>query len=51
MGGLLEVITGAAEGLHPARMRLVGRPEAGLFDRLAEVQLRWRGARTGRGNI
>ena len=35
----LEVITGAAEGLHPARMRLVGRPEGALFDRLAEVQL------------
>ena len=35
----LEVITGAAEGLHPARMKLVGRPEAALFDRLAEVQL------------
>ncbi|MDX5349285.1 MAG: DNA helicase RecQ [Paracoccaceae bacterium] len=35
----LEVITGAAESLHPARMRLVGRPEGALFDRLAEVQL------------
>jgi ATP-dependent DNA helicase RecQ len=35
----LEVITGAAETLHPARMKLVGRPEGGLFDRLAEVQL------------
>lgn len=35
----LEVITGAAEGLHPARMRLVGRPEGALFDRLAEAQL------------
>jgi ATP-dependent DNA helicase RecQ len=35
----LEVITGAAEGLHPARMRLVGRPEGVVFDRLAEVQL------------
>lgn len=35
----LEVITGAAEGLHPARMKLVGRPEGALFDRLAEVQL------------
>jgi ATP-dependent DNA helicase RecQ len=35
----LEVITGTAEGLHPARMKLVGRPEATLFDRLAEVQL------------
>jgi len=35
----LEVITGAAEGMHPARMKLVGRPEGALFDRLAEVQL------------
>ena len=35
----LEVITGAAESLHPARMKLVGRPEGALFDRLAEVQL------------
>jgi ATP-dependent DNA helicase RecQ len=35
----LEVINGAAEGLHPARMKLVGRPEGALFDRLAEVQL------------
>ncbi|MFN3576629.1 MAG: DNA helicase RecQ [Tabrizicola sp.] len=35
----LEVITGAVEGLHPARMRLAGRPEAALHDRLAKVQL------------
>ncbi|NHB77886.1 DNA helicase RecQ [Rhodobacter calidifons] len=35
----LEVITGAAEGLHPARLKLAGRPEGALFDRLAEVQL------------
>ncbi|WP_128514397.1 DNA helicase RecQ [Tabrizicola thermarum] len=35
----LEVITGAAEGLHPARMKLAGRPEGALFDRLAEAQL------------
>jgi ATP-dependent DNA helicase RecQ len=35
----LEVITGAAESLHPARMALVGRPEGAMFDRLAEVQL------------
>ncbi len=35
----LEVITGAAEALHPARMRLVGKPEGAVFDRLAEVQL------------
>jgi ATP-dependent DNA helicase RecQ len=35
----LEVITGATESLHPARMRLVGRPEGALFDRLTEAQL------------
>jgi len=35
----LEVLTGAAEPLHPARMRLVGRPEGALFDRLEAAQL------------
>ncbi|WP_135447509.1 DNA helicase RecQ [Tabrizicola caldifontis] len=35
----LEVIAGEAEQLHPARMRLAGRPEGALFDRLAEAQL------------
>lgn len=35
----LEVITGAVEGLHPARMKLAGRPEGAVFDRLAEIQL------------
>jgi ATP-dependent DNA helicase RecQ len=35
----LEVINGGSEGLHPARMKLAGRPEGALFDRLAEVQL------------
>ncbi|MCX7287142.1 MAG: DNA helicase RecQ [Rhodobacterales bacterium] len=35
----LEVITGEGETLHPARMRLVGKPEGAVFDRLAEVQL------------
>jgi ATP-dependent DNA helicase RecQ len=35
----LAVITGAAEVLHPARMKLAGRPEGELFDRLAEAQL------------
>ncbi len=35
----LEVITGAAETLHPARMRLAGKPEGAVFDRLAEVQV------------
>ncbi|MCU0828086.1 MAG: DNA helicase RecQ [Tabrizicola sp.] len=35
----LEIITGTGESLHPARMKLAGRPEGALFDRLAEVQL------------
>jgi ATP-dependent DNA helicase RecQ len=35
----LEVITGEGARLHPARMRLVGKPEGALFDRLAEAQL------------
>ncbi len=35
----LEVINGASETLHPARMRLAGKPEGAVFDRLAEVQL------------
>jgi ATP-dependent DNA helicase RecQ len=35
----LEVITGAAETVHPVRRALAGRPEGPLFDRLAEVQL------------
>ncbi|GGL80241.1 DNA helicase RecQ [Wenxinia marina] len=36
----LEVITGAAAEVHPARMRLAGRPEGAVFDRLHEAQLR-----------
>ncbi len=36
----LEVIAGATEPLHPARMALAGRPEGAVFDRLAEVQAR-----------
>jgi ATP-dependent DNA helicase RecQ len=35
----LEVINGAAEALHPQRMRLAGRPAGPVFDRLADVQL------------
>jgi ATP-dependent DNA helicase RecQ len=36
----LAVITGAQTAtLHPARMRLAGRPAADVFDRLAEAQL------------
>ncbi|MFA7432386.1 MAG: DNA helicase RecQ [Gemmobacter sp.] len=36
----LEVIAGegAAAGLHPGRMKLAGRPEGELFDRLAGLQ-------------
>ncbi|MFN4202172.1 MAG: DNA helicase RecQ [Tabrizicola sp.] len=45
----LEVITGAAEGLHPARLRLAGRPEGVLYDRLAEVQLALARGRDGTG--
>jgi ATP-dependent DNA helicase RecQ len=45
----LEVINGAAESLHPARMRLVGRPEGALFDRLAEVQLQLSRGENGTG--
>jgi len=35
----LAVITGAAEALHPARLRLAGKPAGLVFDRLAEVRL------------
>jgi ATP-dependent DNA helicase RecQ len=35
----LAVIAGEAEALHPARMKLAGRPAGALFDRLSEVQL------------
>ncbi|WP_323038466.1 DNA helicase RecQ [Gemmobacter sp.] len=35
----LEVIAGAAEPLHPQRMRLAGKAEGALFDRLQEAQL------------
>ncbi|MFN3647067.1 MAG: DNA helicase RecQ [Gemmobacter sp.] len=36
----LEVIAGAAEPMHPQRLRLAGRPEGALFDRLQDIQLR-----------
>jgi ATP-dependent DNA helicase RecQ len=45
----LEVINGSVESLHPARMRLVGRPEGVLFDRLAEVQLQLSRGEDGTG--
>ncbi|MCE5973709.1 DNA helicase RecQ [Sinirhodobacter sp. WL0062] len=36
----LEVIAGAGTGdIHPARMKLAGREEGALFDRLAQAQL------------
>jgi len=35
----LAVIIGAAEMLHPQRMRLAGREEGAVFDRLADAQL------------
>ncbi len=35
----LEVINGAAQPLHPQRMRLAGRPEGQVFDRLSHVHL------------
>jgi ATP-dependent DNA helicase RecQ len=34
----LAVITGASGSVHPARMRLAGRSEGALFDRLQELQ-------------
>lgn len=34
----LAVITGASDMVHPARMRLAGRSEGALFDRLQELQ-------------
>ena len=34
----LQVITGEAEQMHPARARLAGRDEGTLYDRLLEVQ-------------
>ncbi|MBC7141715.1 MAG: RecQ family ATP-dependent DNA helicase, partial [Rhodobacteraceae bacterium] len=34
----LEVITGGADAVHPARMKLAGRAEGALFDRLMAAQ-------------
>jgi len=45
----LEVITGAGETLHPARMRLAGKPEGAVFDRLAEAQLQLARGEDGTG--
>ncbi|WP_204112359.1 DNA helicase RecQ [Shimia biformata] len=35
----LSVIAGEAAALHPARMKLAGKPAGSLFDRLQEIQL------------
>jgi ATP-dependent DNA helicase RecQ len=46
----LGVITGAGPvALHPQRMRLAGRAAGGLFDRLAETQLRLARGEDGTG--
>ena len=48
----LSVIKGAEgseEHLHPARMRLAGRPEGQVFDRLADVQLELSRGQDGTG--
>ena len=34
----LEVVAGAADPMHPTRMKLAGRPEGALFDRLMAAQ-------------
>jgi len=48
----LEVITGAAPAaLHPQRMRLAGRSAGGVFDRLAETQLRLARGEDGTGKL
>ncbi|MDT0681344.1 DNA helicase RecQ [Roseicyclus sp. F158] len=47
----LSVIAGegAPDALHPQRMRLAGRPEGELFDRLQDVQLRLARGEDGSG--
>ena len=45
----LEAINGAGDQMHPSRKRLIGRPEAGLFDRLAEAQLQLARGEDGTG--
>ena len=45
----LEAINGAGDQMHPSRKRLIGRPEAGLFDRLAEIQLQLARGEDGTG--
>ena len=45
----LEVITGATEGVHPARLRLAGRDAGVIYDRLAEAQLSLQRGEDGTG--
>ena len=45
----LEVITGATEGVHPARLRLAGREAGMIYDRLAEAQLSLQRGEDGTG--
>ena len=45
----LEVITGATEGVHPARLRLAGRDSGVIYDRLAEAQLSLQRGEDGTG--
>jgi ATP-dependent DNA helicase RecQ len=47
----LAVINGAAEGLHPARMRLAGRAAGEVYDRLAETQLTLARGEDGTGKL
>ena len=48
--GKVAVITGAGESLHPARMKLAGRREGSLYDRLHEAQKRLARGEDGAGN-
>jgi ATP-dependent DNA helicase RecQ len=45
----LTVIAGAVPEMHPARMKLAGRPEGALFDRLQEAQTRLARGEDGTG--
>ena len=45
----LEVIAGAPEPMHPQRLRLAGREEGALFDRLQDVQLQLARGEDGTG--
>ena len=45
----LEVITGATGALHPARLKLAGRPEGTVFDQLSAAQVRLTRGEDGTG--